>query len=159
MLPKIGQPRCRFLDCRSGNEGARHVFDLASDHLPAEPSPHAGGGKGFEPPLAAEQWCGPIAQVLASQRDHLLVVCDRGQDINESKQLCLEAAVLHGQVEGRLRPPPTLKDGRSTAGRETSELFTDAVDHRFERGRNCRHLDPAGSETKEHHQYTLQAFA
>src|SRR5467141_5249951 len=142
MLPKIGQPRRRFLYCRSGNEGARHVLDLASDRLAAEPSPQAGGGKGFDPPLAAEEWCVSITHVLASQHDHLLVVCDRGQDINESKQLCLEEAVLHGQVEGRLRPPAALKECRSSAGRETSELFTDTVDRRFERGRNCRHLHP-----------------
>src|SRR6267143_7285364 len=67
MLPKIAQPRRRFLDCRSSNKGACHVLDLASDCLAAEPGPQTGGGKGFEPPLAAEKCCVSIAQILASQ--------------------------------------------------------------------------------------------
>ena len=55
MLPKIGQLRRRLFDCCTGDKGARHMLDLASDRLAAEPGPQAGGGKNVEPPLTAEE--------------------------------------------------------------------------------------------------------
>ena len=97
----------------------------------------------------------PSPEVLACQRNDFLIVCDRGQDIDESKQLCLEAAVLHGQVDGRLRPPAALEESRRPTCRETGELFTDTIHGGFERGRHVWHLHPTGSETEEPCQYTL----
>jgi hypothetical protein len=82
--------------------------------------------------MRAEECSVSIAQVLASQRDYQFVVCDRRQDIDESKQLCLEVAVLHGQVECLVRPPTALKERRSSTGREPGELFTDTIYVRFE---------------------------
>ena len=131
------------------------MLNLASDRLATEPGSQAGGGHGFEPPVGAEERGVSFTQILARQRDHLLVVRDRGQDIDESKQLCLETAVMHGQVEGRVRPPASLKEGRSSTGRETSELFTDTGDCRFEGGRDCRHRRLTGYEKEGHRQYTL----
>ena len=154
MLPQIRQSRRRFFDCRAGNKGARHVLNLTSDRLAAEPSSEAGGGKGFESPVGAEERGVSITHVLASQRDHLLVVRDRRQDVDESKQLCLEVAILHGQVERLVRPPSTLKERRCSTGRETGDLFTDTAHDRFEGGRHFGHLHPTGCESEGHRQYT-----
>src|SRR4029079_5221404 len=99
------------------------VLDLASDGLAAEPSPQAGGGKGFESPVGAKESRVCLAQVLARERDHLCVVFDRRQDIDESKQLCLEVAVMHSQIERLMRPPSAFKDCRSSALRKTGEVF------------------------------------
>src|SRR5262245_22345235 len=158
-LPKICQARRRFFDCRSGNKVTRHMLNLASDGLAAEPSPQAGGGEGLESPVGAEECGVGVAKVLASQRDHLFVAFDRRQEIDESKQLRLEVAVMHGQIEGRMRPPSALKECRSSTRRKTSELFTDTGHNRLEGRSYFRHLNLPRSVPIGHRQYTLSAFA
>ena len=68
MVPQIGQPRRRFLDGRAGNKGARHMFDLDSDRLAAEPGTHTGGGERFESPVCPKRAVSPSTEVLARQR-------------------------------------------------------------------------------------------
>src|ERR1041384_1414372 len=158
MFPKFGQPRDRLLDRRSRNKGAPHMFHLASDRFAAEPGAQACGGHGFEPPVGAEEGGVSLAQIFASQTDHLLVVCNRGQHIDESKELCFKMAILHGQIESLVRPPAPLKKRRSSAARETGELFSDTADRRFEGGWGCRHRHLPGSEKEGHRQYTPCTF-
>jgi hypothetical protein len=116
------------------------MFNLTSDGFATEPSPYAGGGKDFKSPIGAEERGFSISQILTGQGDHLLIVRDRRQDIDKSKQLCLKETIVHGQVESLVRPPAFFKESGGSSGRKTGELLTDTGYDRFEGGRSVWHL-------------------
>jgi hypothetical protein len=90
------------------------------------------GGKGFQPPAKSKRLTGHRAKILLGQRHDPLIVADGGQHIDKAKQLRLKVEIVHGQIDGRLRPPPALKQGWGLASGETGKLFTDATDRGFE---------------------------
>jgi hypothetical protein len=138
------------------------MFDLTSNGLATEPSPYAGGGKGIQSPMGAEERSLSLSQILAGQVDHLHIVRDRRQDIDKSKELCLEKGVVHGQIECLVRPPASLKESGGSSCRETGELFTDTGYDRFERGGNFRHryltANESGDSDSIHRDHSLETF-
>ena len=80
-----------------------------ADGLAGQRRTESGGSQRLQAPLQSENLLADIAEVLLCKPNHAGIIVQRREDIDEPEELRLERVILHGQIDGGLRPPTAVE--------------------------------------------------